>query len=358
MSDTNNMTAQNDQSHVVSLMHKGGKLLSDTIAALILKGQEVDAAPVTVLNTLRQIYNGKDKDGNEVDNIRAEFPRLNTSSIKGDDNYVETNEYTERYEAPKTVDGVTKEKKLNFFTEAWSTLPAGEAQAFVLKQCLMTKDAKTAAQAEQLYKDMSNIQIDGLIKATRRAMSRGRTYLRKAVGTWYVQMDLLDITNDNGVSPVTLDPSDNGSTANSFPYDLVNNLKRGKYQPMSVADIIKLNVRDARAQGGDLYDALIAQLSRDSETTKNKYPVCENPEQIYDASAAIVNGLDDNDDLVTALKEKMQKKKGGAEYIRMIGALKGAINAVWTKSLQIAYERMVEKNIESVGEDDDKELAA
>jgi len=334
---------------------KAGKELSALVKSLAIKSSEVDAAPHTVLVMLRRIFNTKDAAGAETDILSQEFPRLNTSSIVGDDNYVETNGYCERYEAPITEPGKeTKLKKLNFFTSFWQSTDEGKAQLFVLAQIKMCR-GNDRAKAEKFYRDMDNAALDTLEKNTKRAASRSRSYVRKAIGVYFVMMDLLNITDNKGNLVVTLDESAN-QDANSFPYDLVNIEKQGRqYRNMNVTDILKLDVAAARAEGGSLYEKLLAQLERDTQQTKTKYPLCENAEQILDAASAIVNGLLDNDDLNTAIKAAMGKKKTGLEYLRMIGALRGALNGIWSKSLQLAYDRSLDTDIEHVGDETETE---
>lgn len=337
---------QGEQAHVLSVMAKAGKTFSKVIADLIAKSSEVDAGPVTVLSALRSIFNTIDNDGVETDHILDEFPRLNTSSIKGDDDYIETNGYTERYEAPVTKDGETKNKKMNFFTEAWAATDEGKAQAFVIAQCLLWK--KDRPKTEPLYKAMTNVEIDNLLKKTKNEMTKGRAYLRKAVGMWATIYDLKLIEDKKGEWVVTLEETKNDTTANSYPYNLINWAKGGQlFRPMKVSDVLRLDVAAAQAEGGDLYDALEAQLSRDTGNgTKSKtYPICTNSIMVFNAAAAIVNGLDDSDALATELKEAMSKKKGGREYVEMLGTLRNTINSLWSKSLQVAFDRYLEDKI-------------
>jgi hypothetical protein len=205
---------------------------------------------------------------------------------------------------------------------------------------------------------MSRIQLTNLQKKTKNGKTKGRAYLRKARGLWGVMVALWAQTNSKGDFIVTLEESENSATANSYPYDLVNHAKRGVFQPMKVSDVLKLDVHAALAEGGDLYDKLIAQMARDTDGTKNKkYPRCENKEQVYDAIAAIVNGVDDNPTLVTALQEAMAKKKGGAEYVQMVGRLVSWTRSVWTKSLEIRYARELEKEIEHGGDEAEADKA-
>jgi hypothetical protein len=324
--------------HTLELVLKGGAELSAAVAELVTKAEEVAAGPISVLNIMRRIFGD--------DGLRDEFPRLGTKDTDDDIG----NAYAETYKAMvPDASGERKSKNVNFFTVFWRETPKGKEHTFQAEQVALAL-GKDPTKAEKLYRDMPRRDLENLKKKLNHQLAQGRGYIRKAVGVWHVWQDLLEHTDEDGKPYVELDYSDNNVRGSKYPLDLVDNKKRGKFRPMSVGDVLKLDVDAAIEMGGDLYDNLETQLSRDTNNKKDgKYPVPGNVDDATNCMAALLNYIDadseDGEQHTSDLKEMMTKKKGGEELILQVGSLIRNLRGMWTEGLQTTYARLIDKQV-------------
>lgn len=344
--NTNDMSAVSGSSHVATLIERGGKKLSSLIAELVVKSEEVAAGPVTTLSLMREIY---------TDTVlRTEFPRLGSKDTDDDIG----NNYAEAYKSMEpNAAGELKSKSVNFFTKFYQGTDDGKETLFQYEQTVLAT-SKDPSKAQVLYQKMENHELENLKRKLKFKLTQGRNYIRKAVGVWHVWQDLLEHTDAEGKPYVILDYTTNNVYASKYPLDLVDNMRRGKFQPMSVGDVLKLDVQEAIDMGGNLYDNLIKQLSRDTNTNKvGKYPIPANTDDAANCLVAFLAYIDidseDGQNHVNDLKKMMTQKKGGEELIENVGALLGNLKGMWTPALQGRYEALLEKKLEA-GDTDDK----
>lgn len=354
------MNAGNDFAHAVNMAAKGGKAINDLIADLATKAGEVAAGPVTVLNTIRKQYAGKE------DQILVDFPRLDTTF----DPENPTNEHCENYKVQEEVEGQdTKTRPHNFFTDYISATDFGKSRLFVQSQCKLAL-GKTPEKAERLYQDMSRHALENLKTKVGNELTKARKWVRQAIGCWEVMQALGEHLIPKTEDPLVVLEHSEAATKNSVPFNLVDGTRHGYYRPMTVGDVMKLDVDAAVKKGGHLYDTLKSQLARDigdgaAGKAGKKYPVPTSVDQAYDAIMSIVNYLDNESDTGRdhqgEIKARMAQKKGGELMIRAVARWRMEANALWTPALQTRHERMIEAEIAAGGADEnpaDKAAAA
>ena len=347
-----NVSAQSDRSHAQRIAAMGGKELSALLASLILKGEEVAAGPVTVLSQLRKTF--VDSQGNET--LTENFPRLGTGGEDDETDYTGLNVYTEFYKADVIVNGETKSKDANFFTDAYNATDIGTSQNFVLTQIGFAQSKTEMDKAEQAYRDMTPDQLANLKKRTQNAKSKGRMYLRKAIGVWYVMADLSEAVAtvqtglcDVGSPLVSLEYAADYKT-NSLPFNLVDNTRLRMYRPMAVGDVMKLNVKEAIATPGHLYDVLIKQLARDTNKDKGgKFPAITNAQMFMDGAFRMLTFIDyeteAGEENSKAITEIMARKKGGDHAVLMVGGLLSQLRQLWTPEMAVKYGRLINEQL-------------
>lgn len=354
------VSAQTGASHVSYIVGVLGDEVNSLVTGLIRKGEEVAAGPLTVLQAIRARFHAKFGGEEKGDaQMSVEFPRLDTTFESGD-----TNAFTEIYEGEKPNEtGELKTRKLNFFTEAWEQFDEGKAQVFVLRQIKLAK-SKDSSKAEEKFRAMTPDALDNLQKRTTNAKTKGRAYLRKSIGVWFVMIDLADVIvkhNGNDICPVTLEFADDWQT-NTMPLNLIDNTRLRKYRPMAIGDVLKLDVAAAKAEPGNLYDNLEKQMSRDTGAGKSKIPQLSSVDLWTDAALKMATAANQQEqagvDLVTAIKKRMSQKKGGELAIRAVGELRLALNDLWSPAMQIRFDKQIEAETEQGGEDETAEQAA
>lgn len=339
-----NVSSQNARSHAQKLALTGSAL-SPIIAGLILKGEEVSAGPVTVLNEARKAY-GDDK-------LSTEFPRLDSKS-KDYEGGTSGNGYTEFYKAEEEIAGETTTRNANFFTDWWGAQEAGKVQNYQLAQIAVAQ-SKDPSKAEQLYREMAPDKLANLKKKLQNAKSKGRTYIRKAIGCWWVMSDLYEHTDKSGNPVCTLAYAE-GPTANTYPFDLIDNTQLRNFRPMSVGDVMKLDVAAAIEAGGSLYEQLKLQLKRDtSDKGKNKLPKIERVDQWLDYASRLFDFIDsgsaEGKEHGDAIRARLAQKKGGEHAIEVIGRGMTDFKELWSDGLQTRYSRQIDDQLQAT---DDK----
>ena len=145
-------------------------------------------------------------------------------------------------------------------------------------------------------------------------------------------------------------------TANTLPFDLIDNTRLRMFRPMTVGDVLKLNVQEAIEAGGNLYDALIKQLARDTnKETKNKFPKIERVEQWFDAAMRVFDFISfdtaEGREHADAIRARMAQKSGGTHAVEVVGRGMSDFKELWSDALQVKYSRLID---DKLAQGDDK----
>jgi hypothetical protein len=339
-----NIPASNTLATLQTFIGQGDKEVSALAQSLLDAKNEWEAGPATMLITLTDAYCGPaDKDGNRAHDLTEFFPRPVTEA-KDEEGINGPHEF---FEAPKPdKDGVLKTRKCNFFTETWDTLSIGKAQNFVLSQLRHFEKGGDETKAEEKYRQMQADKRVNLKKKTQADKSRGRQIIRKAVGVHYVMYDLADYAER-----VTLElDQDDIANFGQYPFNLIDQTSVRKYRPMSVGDIMKVDVRlavhDAGADG-NLYDAIVRQLKRGAGGVADgaRYT---NVNEFFKGVAAMINYLDlDSEDgrqHFEDIKIMLAKKQNGP-LVEQIGTLNSVVRGLWSEPLQVRFSKIIDAKI-------------
>lgn len=333
-----------------TLVAEGDKEISDFVGSLIDKNNEVKAGPVTTMLQLIEIY-GEDLQ-------EAGFPR----PVADEKEEEGTNGPREFFKAPKmNKKGEMKDTNCNFFTEFWADTSKGKAQQFQLDQIALL-GTNDEAKAELKFRNMSREKAENLKKKLQNDKSKGRSLIRDGVACWYVEHDLKDYADRCSLE---LDTDDQEMLSGSqYPYNLVDNTRKRIYRPMSVGDVKKLDVAMAVADAGangNLYDKLVAQLSRDTGGNNGEKSLFKDSDEMYNAALSFLNWFDtDTDEGKEHYKflNKAFSKKGSDQAVKTWGDFVSAIKATWNPALETRYRRIIEKEIETADLDETNEANA
>jgi hypothetical protein len=311
---------------------------------------------LSLLGILQTAYCGKqnESDGTWEHPLSDFFPR----PVKDKETQAATiganAKWLEYFDAPKEKrDGTSGEAKCNFFTEFFDSLEVGKQIKFQLRQLEHFEKGGDPTKAEPAFHEMGIARRYNLKKKLTNDKSKGRSLIRRAVGLWYV---LDDVAAYSDKVQLKLD-NDVEIAASSSPFNLIDvDPKTGSprnAKPMSVTDIMKLDVPLAVVEAGDkgnVWSQLSKQLSRETKETKKVKLTFDNPSDFFNAVAAINNYLDtgSSDGLIhfTAIKTVLARKAEATEqYLEQIASLVDNARALFDDELRAAFVKMRNRQI-------------
>lgn len=350
---TVDVSASNALASLRTLIGRGDKEVSELATSLLAAKNEWEAGPATMLITLTEAYCGDaDKDGNREHDLSEFFPRP-VADAKDEEGINGPHEF---FEAPKPdKDGVLKVRKCNFFTETWDTLTIGKTQNFILSQLRHFEKGGDETKAEEKYRQMPADKRVNLKKKTQADKSRGRQIIRKSIGVHYVMYDLSDYADRVRLE---LD-ADDVANFGQYPFNLIDVTSVRKYRPMSIGDLMKVDVRlavhDAGPEGS-LYDAIIRQLKRGAggPAEGSRYA---NVNEFFKGVAAMNHYLDlgseDGRQHFEDIKI-MLAKKGNSPLVEQIGTLNSVVRGLWSEPLQVRFGKIMDAKIAAENVEEEK----
>lgn len=339
------VSAANVLAEIQTLVDKADDAVSALASDLIAKKNEVEAGPAMMLVTLTEAYG----DLSEV------FPRP-VAEAKDEEGVNGPHEY---FEAPKPdATGALKMRKCNYFTEYWNDTSAGKAQAFVLEQLRHFEKGGDPTKAEKKWQDMPQDKRLNRKKRITNDKSRGRQLVRKAVGCFYVMQDVAPYADRCEIVWDCADEQGNitdiqAIAESQYPFNLIDKKRVRNNRPLSIADMMKLDIRLAvndAGPNGSLYDALLRQLSRGAGNGSKEKATYSTRDEFFAGVAAMNNYLDlDSEDGKQHFADikTMLAKKGNSELVEQIGTLVSVVRGLWTDSLQNRYLAIQEKKTEA-----------
>lgn len=328
------------EAHAFKLADKVDKAMGEMLDGLIVKGEEVKQGAITVMNLLRKEYGD--------DGLTKEFPRLGTSEKAGDEN---PEDYTI---SVKEGDG-HRSKPQNFYTVYVQRFSKVKEYQFILSQCKMALNPKTASDAEPAYQSVAPDKLANMVKKYQGRINAARGLVRRAVGIWQRMCDLGQYSDR--VELVYATDREGNPVVSPFPLDLIDATRTRIYRPISVSDAMRLDVAKAVKEVGDtgnLYEALAKQLKRGTKGDKTKtgsVVKIEKATQCLDYMAAVNNYIDagtkigeENGDMI---RETIAKKKDRDLWIMQLGSLRYNIAQLWDESLETAYRKLIDQQLKA-----------